>query len=254
MALDIVAAAWLVLGANACSNPHWTDPAGDQLPFATAPALDLVDIDVQFEPGFLILELTFDPDTTAAADLLLLSGTVDFDTDSDLSTGEPSHIDQFSIQPGLAMGVDFFITFAPPDGTAELWEVVGGFEWPMGRYPIEINGTSVSVKVPRYGPTRYDGIMITAEYQLSALVGNLDIWTDRAPNGAKPFTAVAARGDFDADGDVDGDDLSHFQACVSGPGIPQNDQDCRGADFDDDDDIDQNDFGVFQSCITGSCH
>jgi hypothetical protein len=48
------------------------------------------------------------------------------------------------------------------------------------------------------------------------------------------------------------DDFGHFQACASGPSIPQRDANCTNADLDGDGDVDQEDFGVFQRCYSGS--
>ena len=58
-------------------------------------------------------------------------------------------------------------------------------------------------------------------------------------------------GDFDGDCDVDGDDLTAFEACATGPAIPQPSPDCAWARFDSDDDVDQTDFAVFQRCFSG---
>ena len=64
-----------------------------------------------------------------------------------------------------------------------------------------------------------------------------------------PLTkAVVA--DFDADGDVDGDDLTVFTSCHSGPMVAFA-GDCGKADFDGDCDVDQSDFGLFQRCWSG---
>ncbi len=49
-----------------------------------------------------------------------------------------------------------------------------------------------------------------------------------------------------------GYDLAEFAACVTGPGIPQNDPNCAGMRLDDDDDVDQNDFALFQVCYGGT--
>jgi len=57
--------------------------------------------------------------------------------------------------------------------------------------------------------------------------------------------------DFDHDGDVDADDLEHFEACASGPVIPQTDPACQDVRLDSDDDVDQSDFGLFQRCYSG---
>ncbi|HOW71908.1 MAG TPA: DUF362 domain-containing protein [Phycisphaerae bacterium] len=66
---------------------------------------------------------------------------------------------------------------------------------------------------------------------------------------------VAHVADFDSDGDVDGDDVGVFQACLSGPSIPPAESlVCRRCDFDVDADVDQSDFGIFQRCCSGSGH
>jgi hypothetical protein len=58
--------------------------------------------------------------------------------------------------------------------------------------------------------------------------------------------------DFNHDSDVDGDDLSVFTSCISGPMIqPAGTATCRQADFDEDNDVDQSDFGLFQRCFSG---
>ena len=58
-------------------------------------------------------------------------------------------------------------------------------------------------------------------------------------------------GDFDNDGDVDGDDYTVFDGCASGPAVAYSGQ-CADADFDTDSDVDQSDFGVFQRCYSGA--
>ena len=57
-------------------------------------------------------------------------------------------------------------------------------------------------------------------------------------------------GDLDHDGDVDQEDFGLFQACLTGPGEPQQDPACQDARLDTDVDVDQDDFGLFQLCIT----
>ena len=62
---------------------------------------------------------------------------------------------------------------------------------------------------------------------------------------------VFFRADFDADGDVDHSDFGQFQACLTGPGVPQTDPACLGAHLDADEDVDHDDFGIFQRCMSG---
>lgn len=57
-------------------------------------------------------------------------------------------------------------------------------------------------------------------------------------------------GDSDGDGDVDLDDVAHFQDCASGPELPLT-PGCEDNDLDGDADVDQSDFGIFQRCYSG---
>lgn len=63
---------------------------------------------------------------------------------------------------------------------------------------------------------------------------------------------LSGPGDLDHDQDVDQSDFGIFQACYSGPGVPQPDTDCIDALLDSDEDVDQDDFGVFQACMSGA--
>jgi len=62
---------------------------------------------------------------------------------------------------------------------------------------------------------------------------------------------LAARGDFDRDGDVDIDDFGHMQRCITGPGAVQDDAECANANLDQDLDVDQDDVNLFQVCLSG---
>jgi len=64
-----------------------------------------------------------------------------------------------------------------------------------------------------------------------------------------PLTAAPA--DFDRDGDVDMEDFGRFQACLTGPYVPQNDPNCANARLDGDTDVDQADMTRFLHCLTG---
>ena len=66
------------------------------------------------------------------------------------------------------------------------------------------------------------------------------------------FGCPTPRSDFDRDGDVDQADFGHLQACMSGPGIAQNDPDCQDTRLDTDNDVDQTDFGIFHGCMSGA--
>ncbi len=57
--------------------------------------------------------------------------------------------------------------------------------------------------------------------------------------------------DYDADLDVDLDDLAHFDGCRTGPSAGPVSTTCADADFDNDDDVDLSDFAFFQRCLSG---
>jgi hypothetical protein len=57
---------------------------------------------------------------------------------------------------------------------------------------------------------------------------------------------------MDRDGDVDQSDFGRFQACMSGPGVEQDDPACEFALLDDDADVDIDDLGILQDCMSGS--
>jgi hypothetical protein len=59
-------------------------------------------------------------------------------------------------------------------------------------------------------------------------------------------------GDMDRDGDVDQEDFGFFQVCLSGSGIPQNDESCLTARLDADTDVDQDDVSLFWVCRSGA--
>ncbi|HRR87274.1 MAG TPA: hypothetical protein P5316_19870, partial [Phycisphaerae bacterium] len=59
-------------------------------------------------------------------------------------------------------------------------------------------------------------------------------------------------GDFNKDGYVDENDVTIFEGCATGPGVPYTDPNCNPADLDPDGDIDHADFGLFQRCISGT--
>jgi len=66
--------------------------------------------------------------------------------------------------------------------------------------------------------------------------------------------------DLDQDCDVDQDDVTTFESCAGGPGVPYpadcplpfDGHDPVAADFDADLDVDQADFGALQRCLSGA--
>jgi len=56
--------------------------------------------------------------------------------------------------------------------------------------------------------------------------------------------------DLNGDCSVDTQDLTLFESCLLGPGVPFP-PGCASRDFDGDQDVDQSDFGIFQRCYSG---
>lgn len=78
----------------------------------------------------------------------------------------------------------------------------------------------------------------------------------RGPSGEPDYYCAIvvpyARPDHNHDNKVDAADLEAFEACSTGPAVPQTDSGCTWADFDHDTDVDQDDFGLFQRCYSGA--
>jgi len=66
------------------------------------------------------------------------------------------------------------------------------------------------------------------------------------------LTVVTVSPDFNGDGDVDQDDFGHFQACLSGSTVAQNEPACLDAHLDEDVDVDRDDFAILQACFSGA--
>jgi hypothetical protein len=58
--------------------------------------------------------------------------------------------------------------------------------------------------------------------------------------------------DFDGDGDVDLRDYGHLQTCYTGQGNAQKATECLDARLDEDEDVDPDDFSIFQGCMTAA--
>lgn len=121
------------------------------------------------------------------------------------------------------------------------------------RLMIQVTGSQVnfyvdgilSETVARPNTHGFDSVVIGSD--LTA--GGHTMWVD---NLAVQRFAPTAPADFDSDGDVDQADFGRFQACISGPAIPQTDPACSVAMLDSDADVDMDDFAIFQKCISGS--
>lgn len=89
----------------------------------------------------------------------------------------------------------------------------------------------------------------TYHYQVTSAASGYD----PGLSGDLTFTTAEARpaGDFNQDLDVDIEDFSHLQECLSGPNIPPADAGCTDADLDWDADVDGDDVAIFLGCLSG---
>jgi len=242
--LSLVLVSGLVIGIGAA------DPAGDQFNFATPPAFDLVGYDISFAPGNLVVSLEFD--SAHAGDLNWLGGWVDFDTDQNPCTGWPSHAELFGVEPYPVFGMDYAIELIPDTGDAYLIRFLNGQDYIVDDYPATINGSTVTVVIPRCLEAPCEGIVMDARFDAVILIGNSDGPTDLAPNDGGVIEGIPQPGDLDEDGDVDSTDCELLQLCLTGSMAGPPASGCSSADLDADNDIDQTDFGLLQEAMTGS--
>ncbi len=141
--------------------------------------------------------------------------------------------------------------------TFDVWNSGGG----VLNYSITDDSDWLSVN-PASGTSTGEVDTITIDYSTAGLdlgtyhatIGIADPGAVNSPQTVAVTVTVQALvvpGDFDGDGDVDQEDFGHFQACLTGAGIPQNDPACADAKLDEDVDVDQYDFGIFEDCMSG---
>lgn len=75
--------------------------------------------------------------------------------------------------------------------------------------------------------------------------GTLDVLIGAADGNVRLYQGIPEPGDFDADGDVDGDDLVQFELCCTGPDGGPIEPGCEPGDFDGDGNIDCDDWVEF---------
>lgn len=70
--------------------------------------------------------------------------------------------------------------------------------------------------------------------------------------GVTTFHINPSIGNFDGDTDVDQEDFGRFQACLTGPSVPQADPACNNALLTPDAFVDHRDFEIFEKCMSGA--
>jgi uncharacterized protein (DUF362 family) len=127
------------------------------------------------------------------------------------------------------------------------------------QYSISVNEPWLSVD-PVEGASTGEADTITVNYDMMSLFpgtysATITVSDPAAYNNPQiiPVSLVVrpVKADFDTDGDVDLEDFSTIQLCLTGPGIFYTKPECDGPDLDDDHDVDVDDMRSFQPCLTG---
>jgi len=150
--------------------------------------------------------------------------------------------------------------YADFGGSPVDYSYADGQYWDDTFYAVPPNATSAQVTLYYQSTSKEFMEFLRDENTTNSLGQDMyDLWNNNgkcppelmetiAPAVSCPNVPV----DFDHDCDVDHDDLSTFQSCISGPTIPHDGSPaCQSADLDPDGDVDQADFGVFQRCLSG---
>lgn len=126
-------------------------------------------------------------------------------------------------------------------------------------YSVETSDPWISV-VPTAGSAGGEPVPLLVHYDAEGLAPGehtttITVLSDDSYNSPQTvsvkITVETIIMDFDSDGDVDQRDFGHFQACLSGTAVTQNDPDCQDAKLDGDTDVDSNDLAVFLGCLSG---
>jgi hypothetical protein len=134
----------------------------------------------------------------------------------------------------------------------------GGWGLPAGAQTIgEVNdlwawdGMSWHLLGPTGPDLRYShSASYDAGRGVFVVFGGLDAsetWHDDLWEWEDPFLPM----DFNCDGKIDNQDMTHWLACATRATIPQTNPGCLDADLDEDLDVDQDDFGILQRCFRG---
>ncbi len=115
---------------------------------------------------------------------------------------------------------------------------------PSGTTTVATNPHTIDYSVTGLARGAYD-----------AMVTVTDDNADNSPQTLNVHLVVEPpkyRGDFDRDLDIDLNDYGHFQVCMTGAGVVQQNPACQDADLDGDTDVDPDDFGILQGCMSGT--
>jgi hypothetical protein len=178
------------------ADPLFVDPLGDT--YGTAPPVVAPQHDIVLASGIhssVTDDVTFtvqlagpiSPPSAFAFDSI--DGFIDIDADQNPATGIPpafNNVTTFSPPPPLNLGTDFFVDLASEAFNPGFVDVFDEFFVSQGSVPITYGPNSFSVTIPF---ALLGGA--SPPFDFGVVVGSFGVEpTDRAPNGATPFTTV----------------------------------------------------------------
>jgi GH25 family lysozyme M1 (1,4-beta-N-acetylmuramidase) len=193
-----------------------------------------------------------------------IPGVTDQKVDLNVFNGTLSQLQAFVIPAGARPTISRSPAALSPSAIAGLDAQSQNFVVANGgagtlSYDITSDVTWLAV-APASGTSTGETDTITVTYQTATMeigtyTGTITIADLGATNSPQVIDVILTvrpvPGDLNADGHIDGADLTLFLPCVSGPGVSQTDPDCQDEDLDDDGDVDQTDFGRLQRCFSG---
>jgi hypothetical protein len=166
-----------------------------------------------------------------------------------LTTQPPVQIGTFSVTPANRTNTLSWTNSMSPNysGVVLRWSLSGPPLSPTDGQPMaDITGTPGAVQTFTHA-----GLTNGTIYYYSAFAYFQDASRYYAGGGITRNGAPFGPGDYDHDGDVDQSDFAHMQACLTGAYNPQSDPACQDARFDADDDVDVDDLALWYECYSG---
>ncbi|MGB9625413.1 MAG: immunoglobulin domain-containing protein [Phycisphaerae bacterium] len=213
------------------------------------------DIPRQYQGGFNTMRIGFGKNCQISAATGWLACQSNFRCPlGSYGAGAPA-FDNVVLYGGDPLRAPYIITQPVPQGvparsTATFTVTAGGttplnYQWQKNYINLSNTGHYSGVTTPTLTISNVDGNDV-ANYR--CMVTNM--YGSTASEQAA-LSLVAAKGDFDMDGDADLEDFAFFQSCFNGPNRPARWGGCSDADSDDDNDVDLGDFAAFQACFNG---
>lgn len=233
--------------AGAATHVIWNDAATEWYVLPTSGSVTAL----QFDPGPWILR-------GAAENVSYVNGPPKLVS---MTPGPGASVPAVPAVSGVTLGFSEPITWAAGD-----FAVAGLRSGPVpatASYDVATHAVTLAFPVPLSAGDAYTvivgdgvrsaaaGLSLDGEVADSSHESSLPSG-DGQPGGASVLRfSIAAPGDLDRDGDVDGADFSIFSACFNGTGSPAP-LGCPTADLNEDGGVDGADFAIFSSCFNGS--